>query len=98
MSVPGGVAYAQSPAARWAPVYVLFAFSRRDRRRHGEEGARDVPEQLTVGGERDGVGGTRKDDELAVAVRQQIKKLLNVGDGGGPVIFAAPQEHRGGEL
>src|SRR5690349_17274628 len=44
---------------------------RRNRRRHGQERPRDVPEQLAVDGERDRMGGARQDDELAVAVRQQ---------------------------
>ena len=68
--------------------------SGRDRRRHGQERARDVPEQLPVGRQRHGMGGAGQDDELAVAVRQQIEELLDVGDGGDAVIFAAHQQHR----
>src|SRR3954465_2650529 len=60
--------------------------SGRDWRRHRQEGARHVPEQLPVGGERDRMRGTRQDDELTVAVRQQVKEFLKIGDGGDAVI------------
>ena len=53
-----------------------------------------MPEQLTVDGERDRMGGARQDDELAVAVRQLVVEFLEVGDGGDAVIFAAHQQHR----
>src|SRR5712675_3517754 len=68
--------------------------SRRDRRRHGEKRPGHVPEQLAVGGKRNRVSRSRQDNELAVTVRQPIKELLEVGDGGDAVIFAARQEHR----
>ena len=69
--------------------------SSRDRRRHGQERAGDVPEQMPVGRERQRVRGAGQDDELAVAVRQRVIKCLEVGDGGDAVIFAAHQQHRG---
>src|SRR6478609_6840683 len=63
--------------------------SRRDRRGHRQKRPRHVPEQLAVDGERDRMGGAGQDDELAVAVRQQIEEFLEVGDGGDTIIFAA---------
>ncbi len=44
--------------------------SRRDRRRHREERAGDVPEQVPVGRQRQRMRGAGQDDELAIAVRQ----------------------------
>src|SRR3979490_2050471 len=94
MTAPG--AHSSDPLARndGQPSSLLVESSGRDRRRHGQKRPGHVPEQLPVGGERDRVRRTRKDDELPVAVWQQIIELLKVGDGGDAVIFAAHQQHR----
>src|SRR6185312_10883902 len=53
--------------------------SRRHRTRHVQERPRHVPEQLPVDRQRHRMRGAGQDDELAIAVRQLVEELLQIG-------------------
>jgi hypothetical protein len=65
------------------------AFSGRDRRRHDEELAHHMPEQLPVLGEHERMGATRKHRQLPVAVGQTFVEVIDIIDRGDAVILAA---------